>query len=107
MIKTPPLKGTILPGVTRRSVIEIAKREGLTVTEADISAQEAMEADEIFTTGTAVVLSTVGSLTYKGERRQYGKEGEPTPIGLRLYKALTSIMNESAKDPYGWIEPVC
>eukprot|EP00210_Caulerpa_lentillifera_P009364 g8927.t1 len=105
-IKTPPLKGTILSGVTRRSVIQLAKDHGYTVLEEDISAEEAMEADEMFTTGTAVVLSPVGSLTYKGIRRQYGKTGEPTPVSLELYKALTDLQTEAVPDPYGWIDPV-
>lgn len=124
-IKTPPLHGTILSGVTRRSVIHLAKEHGYTVIEEDVSAQEAMEvkthtldkfliefylflkADEVFTTGTAVVLSPVGSLTYQGVRRQYGKMGEPTPVSLELYKALTDLQTEAVPDPYGWIDPVC
>ncbi len=59
------LKGTILPGVTRRSVMELARLRGYTVVEEPISVHEAMEADEVFTTGTAVVLCAVGSLTYQ------------------------------------------
>ena len=51
--------------MTRRSVIELARLRGYEVEESDISVHEAMEADEIFTTGTAVVLCAVGSLTYK------------------------------------------
>jgi branched-chain amino acid aminotransferase len=51
-IKTPPLSGTILPGVTRRSIIELARIRGYTVEETPVSVSEAMEADEIFTTGT-------------------------------------------------------
>ena len=59
------MQGTILPGVTRKSVNELARLRGYNVEEAPISVQEAMEADEVFTTGTAVVLCSVGSLTYK------------------------------------------
>eukprot|EP00210_Caulerpa_lentillifera_P004929 g4703.t1 len=106
-IKTPPLKGTILSGVTRRSVIQLAKDHGYTVLEENISASEAMEADEVFTTGTAVVLSPVGSLTYQGVKRQYGKTGEPTPVSFELYKSLTDLQTEAVSDPYGWIDPVC
>lgn len=58
-------QGTILPGVTRKSVIELARLRGYTVEEEPISVHEAMEADEVFTTGTAVVLCAVGSLTYQ------------------------------------------
>lgn len=65
-----------------------------------------MEADELFTTGTAVVVSPVGSLTYKGQRRQFGKAGEPTPTGLEIYEALTQLQTERAADPFGWVHPV-
>lgn len=58
-------QGTILPGVTRKSVIQLARQLGYEVEEAPVTIIEAMAADEIFTTGTAVVVSAVGSLTYK------------------------------------------
>mmetsp|Transcript_8914 Transcript_8914/g.27053 ORF Transcript_8914/g.27053 Transcript_8914/m.27053 type:complete len:323 (-) Transcript_8914:282-1250(-) len=105
-IKTPPLAGTILPGVTRASVIEMARMRGYTVEEAPVSVHEAMDADELFTTGTAVVVCSVGSLTYKGERKQYTKPGEPGPVGLEMYTALTGIQTEREDDPAGWIVPV-
>ena len=59
------MQGTILPGITRASVIELAKRRGYTVEETAVEVTEAMDADEVLTTGTAVVLCSVGSLTYK------------------------------------------
>ncbi len=80
-----PSQGTILPGVTRRSIIELARDRGYSVEEVPVSADEAMEADEVFTTGTAVVVSPVGSLTHKGVRRQYGKEGESGMCGLGVW----------------------
>lgn len=58
-------QGTILPGVTRKSVIQLARLRGYNVEEAAVSVEEAMNSDEVFTTGTAVVLCAVGSLTYK------------------------------------------
>lgn len=64
------LQGTILPGVTRKSVIELAQLRGYTIEEEAISVHEAMEADEVFTTGTAVVLCAVGSLTYQVDFNQ-------------------------------------
>lgn len=106
-IKTPPLAGTILPGVTRRSVIELARSRGYTVEETNVSVTEAMQADEIFTTGTAVVLSPVGSLTYQGERRQFGEVGQPGKTALELYDALTGLQQEKYPDPFGWVHPVC
>lgn len=59
------LQGSILPGVTRQSIIDLASARGYTVKEELISVHEAMEADEIFTSGTAVVVCSVGSLTYR------------------------------------------
>ncbi|PSC67353.1 branched-chain amino acid aminotransferase [Micractinium conductrix] len=106
-IRTPPLQGTILPGVTRRSIIELARSRGYTVEEVPVSVDEAMQADEIFTTGTAVVVSPVGSLTYQGERRQFGEPGQPGPVALELYDQLTGLQQEKLADPFGWVHPVC
>eukprot|EP00951_Prasinocladus_malaysianus_P017056 scaffold134141_cov34-Prasinocladus_malaysianus.AAC.1 len=77
------------------------------VEERPVSISEAMEADEVFTTGTAVVLCAVGSLTYQGERKQFGEPGEPTPVALELYNALTEIQDQKAEDIKGWVVPVC
>jgi hypothetical protein len=62
---------------------------------------------QVFTTGTAVVLSPVGSLTYQGERRQYGEPGQPGPVALELYEQLTGLQQEKLEDPFGWVHPVC
>lgn len=105
-IRTPPLQGTILPGVTRRSIVELARSRGYEVKEEPVSVSEAMEADEIFTTGTAVVVSPVGSLTHEGVRRQFGTPGEPTKVALELYDALTGLQQEKTDDPFGWVYPV-
>eukprot|EP00192_Tetraselmis_astigmatica_P012806 CAMPEP_0117660908 /NCGR_PEP_ID=MMETSP0804-20121206/7238_1 /TAXON_ID=1074897 /ORGANISM="Tetraselmis astigmatica, Strain CCMP880" /LENGTH=404 /DNA_ID=CAMNT_0005467707 /DNA_START=62 /DNA_END=1276 /DNA_ORIENTATION=+ len=105
-ISTPSVDGTILPGVTRRSVIELARGLGYNVEERPVSISEAMEADEVFTTGTAVVLCAVGSLTYNGTRKQFGTPGSPTPVALQLYTALTDLQDQKADDPYGWVVPV-
>lgn len=74
--------------------------------EVPVSVGEAMEADELFTTGTAVVLSPVGSLTYQGARKQYGAPGEPSPVALELYEALTGLQQERLPDAFGWVYPV-
>lgn len=105
-IRTPPLQGTILPGVTRRSIIELAAMRGYKVEETPVSVSEALEADEVFTTGTAVVVCSVGSITFRGNKKQYTKPGEPGPVALEMYTALTDIQTEKAKDPAGWIVPV-
>lgn len=76
------------------------------VEEAPISVAEALAGDEVFTTGTAVVLSSVGSLTYRGARQRYGTEGQPGPVALELYEALTGLQQESTEDAFGWVHPV-
>eukprot|EP00803_Ostreobium_quekettii_P001786 evm.model.scf_3527.1 EVM.evm.TU.scf_3527.1 scf_3527:2259-7100(+) len=106
-LKTPPLSGTILPGVTRESILELASARGYNVEETPVSVHEALEADEVFTAGTAVVVSPVGSLTYKGKKHVYGDGKNPTPIALEIYQALTDIQTERAEDPFGWVHPVC
>ncbi|KAL0042636.1 hypothetical protein WJX79_005951 [Trebouxia sp. C0005] len=105
-IKTPPLQGTILPGITRRSILELAESRGYTVEEAPITLEEALQADEVFTSGTAVVVSPVGSLTHKGQKTQFGKPGVPGPVATELYGALTDVQQEKVKDSYGWVFPV-
>eukprot|EP00803_Ostreobium_quekettii_P002122 evm.model.scf_1975.1 EVM.evm.TU.scf_1975.1 scf_1975:5087-10260(+) len=106
-LKTPPLGGTILPGVTRESVLELAAARGYITEETPVSVREALEADELFVVGTAAVVSPAGSLTYKGRKRVYGDGKKPTPIAMELYEALTSIQTEREEDPFGWVHPVC
>ncbi|KAK9857632.1 hypothetical protein WJX84_000237, partial [Apatococcus fuscideae] len=108
-IRTPALGGTILPGVTRSSVMRLAEAHGYTVEEGDVTVDEGMEADEIFTSGTAVVVCSVGSLQYRGHRRRFGpSEGkEPGPVALEIYNALTKLQLEEEEDPFGWVYPVC
>ena len=64
-------------------------------------------APQLFTTGTAVVVSPVGSLTYKGGRRQYAEDGQPGSVALELYDQLTGLQQERYPDPFGWVVPVC
>jgi branched-chain amino acid aminotransferase len=105
-IKTPPCHGTILPGVTRQSILELARMRGYEAEEAPVSVHEAMEADELFTTGTAVVVCSVGSLTYRGNKKAYTAPGQPGKVALEMYKALTELQTEVAPDPKGWVVPL-
>jgi branched-chain amino acid aminotransferase len=57
----------------------------------------------VFTTGTAVVVCSVGSLTYRGQRKAYVAEGQPGSTGLELYTALTQLQTGQAEDPLGWV----
>jgi branched-chain amino acid aminotransferase len=113
-ISTPPLAGSILPGVTRASVIELARARGYEVVEEAVDVEDAMEADELFTTGTAVVVCSVGSLTYKGQKRRFVKEAaaetggeeKPGPVALEIYEALTGLQTGKRPDEFGWVHPV-
>jgi branched-chain amino acid aminotransferase len=108
---TPPLEGTILPGVTRDSVIRIAERWGIPVQERPIDIDEVFEAvdrgrmQEVFGAGTAVVISPVGSLSYRGRQVQIGK-GTVGPLATRLYEYLLSLQRGEIEDPFGWVERV-
>jgi branched-chain amino acid aminotransferase len=66
-----------------------------------------LQADEIFTTGTAVVVCSVGSLTYQGSRRQFVQPGEAGPVALDMYSSLTRLQTEQDADPFSWVYPVC
>ncbi len=108
---TPPLTGTILPGVTRDSIITLARSLGLEVKERPVSIREVIqkadsgELEEIFGTGTAAVVSPVSCLGYQG-REVAASDGRPGPVARELLKALTEIQSGLAPDPHGWVEIV-
>ncbi|GMH16485.1 hypothetical protein Nepgr_018326 [Nepenthes gracilis] len=100
-ILTPATNGTILPGITRKSIIEIARDLGYTVEERSIPVEELMEADEVFCTGTAVVLSSVGSITYRGNRVEY-KTGTHS-VSKKLLSTFMGIQTGHIEDKKGWM----
>lgn len=71
------------------------------------SAAAFVQADEVFTTGTAVVVCSVGSLTYRGNKKSYVAEGAAGSTALELYNALTQLQTGQAEDPFGWVYKVC
>lgn len=107
-VVTPALSGSILAGVTRDSVIQLAKHWGYTVSERSISIEEVIDAaksgdlKEMFGTGTAAVISPVGSLSYKGESFtvQDGSVGE---LSHRLFDEITGIQYGERPDPFNWM----
>ena len=105
-IKTPPLVGTILPGVTRMSLLQLAQDMGFTATEDNVSVLEALQADEVFTTGTAVGVCPVGSLTYKGKKTTFCAEDRPGPTCQSLYDALVACQTGAIKDTHKWVVPL-
>ena len=106
-IITPKLEGSILPGVTRRSAIELLRSEGYTVTERRISIDEVSEAhdsgklEEMFGTGTAAVVSPVGEL-YWGKKKMTINNFEIGEVSAMLYDKLTSIQWGKSEDKFGW-----
>ncbi|KAL5217848.1 hypothetical protein ABZP36_018532 [Zizania latifolia] len=101
VISTPAIKGTILPGITRKSIVQVAQRNGFKVEERLVSVDELLEADEVFCTGTAVVVSPVGSITYLENRVEYGNQGIGV-VSQQLYTSLTSLQMGDAEDCMGW-----
>ena len=104
---TPPLTGSILPGVTRDSIIRLAKDWKINISERQLSMDEILDAytdgtlKDCFASGTAAIVSPVGQIYYKG--REYvindGKTGELTE---RLYNEILQIQYGEKEDPFGW-----
>lgn len=100
IISSPATSGTILPGVTRRSIIEIALDHGYQVEERAIPLDELMDADEVFCTGTAVGVAPVGTITYQDRRVEYNV-GEES-VSQKLYSILEGIKTGVIEDKKGW-----
>lgn len=104
---TPELNGSILPGITRKSILELAEHLGYEVEERRISIQEVVDnakngsLTEVFGAGTAVVISPVGEIKYKDDVLTIG-DGNTGKITEELYSAYTSIQSGSKEDPFGW-----
>jgi|TARA_A100001388_G_scaffold115123_1_gene84873 branched-chain amino acid aminotransferase len=105
VISTPELTGTILPGVTRASIIELAMARGYEVREEKVDVEYAMSADECFCVGTAAVVSSIGKIQY-GERVKEYYGGEVGPVTRELYENLTAIQQKRSPDEFGWIVDV-
>jgi len=109
---TPELNGSILPGITRDSVIALAKHWGLTVIERKISIDEIIETQqqgkemEIFGTGTAAVISPVGLIRYQNQDYVIN-DSKVGALTQKLYDAITGIQYGHADDPLKWVVPVC
>jgi branched-chain amino acid aminotransferase len=108
---TPPLAGTILPGITRDSILTICRDMGLVVNERPVSIDEVIDKaksgdlEEAFGVGTAAVVSPVASFGYKGEQVAVA-DGQTGTLAQELFQKLTDIQYGLAPDPYGWIEVV-
>ncbi|GAE24512.1 branched-chain amino acid aminotransferase [Halalkalibacter wakoensis JCM 9140] len=104
---TPELNGSILEGITRKSIIEVLKDWNVPVKERKISLEELYDAyskgqvEEAFGTGTAAVISPVGELNW-GEKKMIFNDGQIGDLSQRLYDTLTGIQTGEIEDPYNW-----
>jgi branched-chain amino acid aminotransferase len=106
-LHTPELDGSILPGITRDSVIRLAGEWNIPVSERKISIDEVFEAsekgklEEIFGAGTAAVISPVSELRYGDKSLKLG-DGSVGPVSRKFFDALTDLHYGRAEDKMGW-----
>jgi branched-chain amino acid aminotransferase len=111
-ILTPSLAdGSILPGITRDSCIELLKHWGYRVTERKISMDEILTAhangklDEVFGTGTAAVISPIGELYYQDKAYPI-HDNQMGTLAKKLYQTITSIQYGQEEDVFGWVKEI-
>lgn len=99
---TPKL-GSILPGITRDSIMKLAKDVfKMDIVEKNVSVEEALDCDEVFCSGTGAVISSIGSISYKDKEYTFNNF-EVGQITLKLYDLLTHIQTGEEKESYGWV----
>jgi branched-chain amino acid aminotransferase len=108
---TSPLDGSILPGVTRASILEMAREEGRPVQERPLSIDEIISGikegtlTEAFGAGTAAVVTPVGTIGWEGRDHIVG-DGSPGPTTRHFYKSLTDLQYGKVPDRHGWIRVI-
>jgi branched-chain amino acid aminotransferase len=108
---TPPLGGTILAGITRDSIITLAKDMGVKVSEREIAIDELYDAykkgllEETFGSGTACVVSPVGKLVW-GDKEIIPGDGQMGELTKRFYDTLTGIQLGTVEDKFGWVKEI-
>ena len=107
-VVTPELTGSVLPGITRKSCIELLKSWGLKVEERQLPAQELFDAGEsgalkeAWGTGTAAVISPIGEMGWE-DKHVVVNGGKIGPLAQKLYDTLTGIQWGTRPDPFGWV----
>ena len=110
-VVTPALTGSILPGITRRSCIQMLKSWGVEVEERLVSIDELVEAaqngklEEAWGTGTAAVISPIGELCYKDVKYTVN-DFKIGPTAQKLYDELTGLQWGDKPDPFGWTKVI-
>ena len=111
-IVTPKLTGSVLPGITRKSCIDLLKSWGYDVEEREFSVNELVQAakdgtlEEAWGTGTAAVVSPIGEISYEGVNYEIGSFKIGT-LTQKLYDTLTDIQWGKTEDAFGWSVKVC
>lgn len=106
---TPPLSGAVLPGVTRKSVMQLAQHWGIKVTERKIPIDEVIETvqsgemKEMFATGTAAVISPVGEISFRDKMHKIA-DGGVGEWALKLYNEILGIQYGEKEDVFGWVK---
>ena len=96
-----------MPGIRRKSVVQLLRHAGMDVEERRLSIDELLEAakngtlEEAFGTGTAAVISPIGELFYKGEKTVINNN-EIGPVAKKIYDTITGIQSGDVEDPFGW-----
>ncbi|MBW2631809.1 MAG: branched-chain amino acid aminotransferase [Deltaproteobacteria bacterium] len=104
---TPPLSGSILPGIMRNSVMRLAESWGINVLEERLSMDELLNLNaegilkEMFASGTAAIVSPVGQIHYRGKEYVIG-DGNTGPLTEKLYNEILQIQYGEKEDPFGW-----
>jgi branched-chain amino acid aminotransferase len=110
-IITPPLTGTLLPGITRDSLLKLAPDLGVKAAEEPISIEQwqaqcaAGQLTEVFACGTAAVITPVGRVKSTAAEWVIA-DGEPGPVTMRLREELIGIQYGHNPDPFGWVHKV-
>jgi len=108
---TPALNGSILSGMTRRTVLELAREWGMKVSERHISIEEIFGAhekgtlEEAFGSGTAAVISPVGELSWKGKKLIINNN-QTGPVSQKFFDEITGLQSGSIQDRHGWVDTV-
>jgi branched-chain amino acid aminotransferase len=100
-IHTPPLGASVLPGITRDSVLTLSRELGIPLVETIIPREMLYIADEVFFSGTAAEITPIRSI----DRIPIGK-GRRGPVAEKLQKEFFAVINGTRKDQHGWLSPV-
>ena len=110
-VVTSPLTGSILPGITRDSVIQVLNKWGVKTSERLFTIDEVLTAQkdgsltEVFGTGTAAVISPVGNIHFKGNSYQVA-DGQTGALSQKLYDYLLALQYGEGEDSFGWVEKI-